>query len=190
MENESQLPDTSGWDDRALLLLGVLMGQNQHGYQINEFIERALCRVTTMKKPTAYALLDRLAARGFISVHPEQAGNRPPRKVYSITPAGQALFLELLREDLSRASPTTAEGDVGLMMLDYLDRETAIAQLRMRLAAMDAMLSDDSAIPPHGGKLSIDLAIDHLRTIRRADRDWLAATIDRLERERIGATPA
>ena len=91
MQSDSPIPDTSGWDDRSLLLLGVLMGQDQHGYQINEFIERALCRVTTMKKPTAYALLERLAARGYISVHREQSGNRPPRKVYSITPAGQAL---------------------------------------------------------------------------------------------------
>ena len=29
-------------DERALLLLGILRGQSQHGYQINEFIERNL----------------------------------------------------------------------------------------------------------------------------------------------------
>ncbi len=186
MQNESPIPDTSGWDDRALLLLGVLMWQDQHGYQINEFIERALCQVTTMKKPTAYALLDRLAARGYIDVHREQAGNRPPRKVYSITPEGRALFMELLRENLSSASTTTDEGDVGLMMLDYLDREAAIDSLRTRLSKLDMLLESESVIPHHGGKLSIDLAIDHLQAIRRADRAWLVATIDRLERETAG----
>lgn len=186
-QSDSAIPDTSGWGDRSLLLLGVLMGQDQHGYQINEFIERALCRVTTMKKPTAYALLERLADKGYISVHREQAGNRPPRKVYSITPAGRALFLELLRENLSNASATTDEGDVGLMMLDYLDRDAAIESLRMRLSKLDALLADEPAIPPHGGKLSIDLAIDHLQAIRRADRAWLVATIDRLEREQAAS---
>lgn len=184
MQRDLPLTDTSGWDDRALLLLGVLMGQDQHGYQINEFIERALCQVTTMKKPTAYALLDRLSAKGYISVHREQAGNRPPRKVYSITADGRTLFLELLRENLSSASVTTDEGDVGLMMLDYLDRESAIESLRLRLAKLDALLTAEPAIPPHGGNLSIDLAIDHLQAIRRADRAWLLATIDRLEHER------
>lgn len=42
---------------RSLILLGLLMGQSQHGYQINEFIEKNLSVVTDMKKSTAYATL-------------------------------------------------------------------------------------------------------------------------------------
>ncbi|UZM97849.1 hypothetical protein OL548_23235 [Lysinibacillus sp. MHQ-1] len=37
-------------EHRSLILLGLLMGQSQHGYQINEFIERNLSTVTDMKK--------------------------------------------------------------------------------------------------------------------------------------------
>lgn len=183
MQTTSGIPDTAGWDDRALLLLGVLMGQDQHGYQINEFIERALCRVTTMKKPTAYALLDRLAAGEYISVSREQAGNRPPRKVYSITPAGRVLFTELLRENLSNTSRVIEEGDIGLMLLNYLDAEDALRNLQERLTKLDALLAEQPSVPPHGERLSVDLALDHLRVIREADRAWLAATIERLQRE-------
>ena len=183
MAEKSARTETANWDDRALLLLGVLMGEDQHGYQINEFIERALCRVTTMKKPTAYAMLDRLAAGGYISVHREQAGNRPPRKVYSITPGGEALFAALLRENLANASTTTDEGDIGLMMLSYLDRAVAIESLKSRLVMLNALIDAQSDIPQHGGRLSIELALDHLRAIRLADRAWLVATIERLERE-------
>ena len=181
-------PDTTSWDERALLLLGVLMMQDQHGYQINEFIERSLCRVTSMKKPTAYALLDRLAGAGYISVHREQAGSRPQRKVYSITTSGQALFYELLRQNLADASKATDEGDIGLMMVNYLDRESAIACLRERMQRLEALLQDSSSVPSHGGTLSVDLALDHLQAIRRADRDWLAATITRLERSEAETT--
>ncbi len=176
-------PDTTGWDDRTLLLLGVLMGQDRYGYQINEFIERALCRVTSMKKPTAYALLDRLAAADFVGVHREQVGNRPPRKVYSITPEGQALFFALLRQNLAHTSRVIDEGDIGLMLLNYLDRDVAIQSLRERLTKLDELLADQPSVPPHGGRLSVDLALDHLQAVRRADREWLASTIDRLERE-------
>ncbi len=183
MQPESDRIDTTGWDERALLLLGVLMSQDRHGYQINEFIERALCQVTTMKKPTAYALLDRLAVGGYVSVYREQAGNRPPRKVYSITPGGQALFTELLRENLANTSTVIQEGDIGLMMVNYLDREVAIRSLKERLEKLDALLATPSTVPPHGGQLSVDLAIDHLQAIRRADRAWLATTIERLEQE-------
>jgi len=183
MPSDLPRPDTSGWDDRTLLLLGVLMGQDHYGYQINEFIERALCRVTSMKKPTAYALLDRLAAAGCIGVHREQVGNRPPRKVYSIKPEGQALFFELLRENLAHTSRVIDEGDIGLMLLNYLDRGMAIQSLRERLVKLDELLADQTIVPPHGGRLSVDLALDHLQAVRRADREWLASTIERLERE-------
>ena len=110
--------DTAGWDERGLLLLGVLMSQDQHGYQINEFIERALCRVTTMKKPTAYALLDRLATGGYVAVYREQAGNRPPRKVYSITASGRALFHQLEREHLASVDTYASGSDVALMLVN------------------------------------------------------------------------
>src|SRR5690606_5170873 len=66
-------------DERELLLLGLLRAQSQHGYQINEFIEKNLRRVTDMKKATAYAILDRLARDGHAVTHREQEGNRPPR---------------------------------------------------------------------------------------------------------------
>ena len=72
-------------------------------------------------------------------------------------------------------------------MLDYLDRDAAIESLRTRLSKLDKALTDEPAIPPHGGKLSIDLAIDHLQAIRRADRTWLLTTIERLEREQTAS---
>ena len=177
---------TTGWDDRALLLLGVLMNQSQHGYQINDFIERALCEVATMKKPTAYALLDRLASAGHISVHSEQEGNRPPRKVYSITASGRALFAALLRENLAAFDAPTFAGDIGLMFLNYLPLPDAIAALQERLARIETLLSATVRVPPHAN-LTIDLAFDHLTALRRADRDWLRATIATLE-QRLAAS--
>ncbi|MGN6562113.1 MAG: PadR family transcriptional regulator [Thermomicrobiales bacterium] len=180
--------EDAGWDERALLLLGVLMVQSQHGYQINDFIERALCDVTTMKKPTAYALLDRLAAAGHISVHAEQEGNRPPRKVYTITPSGRSLFLVLLRENLAAVDQPTFAGDIGLMLLRYLPLEEALACLRQRLASLDAQLARQTRVPPHGEQLTIDLALEHLAVPRHAERDWLAGVIDRLAAEQALST--
>ena len=180
--------EDAGWDERALLLLGVLMVQSQHGYQINDFIERALCDVTTMKKPTAYALLDRLAAAGHISVHAEQEGNRPPRKVYTITPSGRSLFLTLLRENLAAVDRPTFAGDIGLMLLRYLPLEEVLACLRQRLASLDAQLARQTRVPPHGKQLTIDLALEHLAVLRHAERDWLAGVIDRLAAEQALST--
>ncbi len=142
-----------------------------------------------MKKPTAYAILDRLAGAGHISVHVEQEGNRPPRKVYTITPTGEALFYALLRANVRSSELLSFVGDIGLMFLDRLPRTEAIACLRQRLASRDAELRVIPEIPPHTGHLSVALAMDHLTAMRRADRDWLAAAIAHLESEEVG-TPA
>lgn len=174
---------TQTWDDRALLLLGVLMTQSRHGYQINEFIERQLCDVVRMKKPTAYALLDRLAGNGYISVHVEQEGNRPQRKVYTITDAGRSLFSELLKANLSSLDTPVFADDIGLMFLNHLPREQVIDLLRKRLALLESVLENIVEVPPHDGLLTLHIALDHVTSLRRADRDWMIATITRLEEE-------
>lgn len=166
------------WDARALLLLGALTVRSQHGYQINDFIER--CHVAELKKPTVYALLDRLVAAGHISVRAEQEGNRPVRKVYTLTPSGQALFDDLLRENLSAPDPGTGTGEIGLMFLDYLPRAEVIACLERQIARLDAALAAPPEVPPHGGRLSVDLALDHQTALRRADRAWFAVLLRRL----------
>lgn len=168
-------------DERALLLLGILRVQSQHGYQINEFIERNLSRVTDMKKPTAYALLERLSQAGYVEVRSEQEGKRPPRKVYSITPSGERLFLVLLRENLARAERMTFAGDVGLMFLDHLPREEALGLLGQRLARLREQITAYEHAPRHEHSSGVALALEHILVLLRAEQDWLAATIQRLQ---------
>ena len=187
MSDAPSAPDTRRWDHRALLLLGVLTTQRQHGYLINDFIEQALTPLVSLKKPTAYAILDRLADGGFVSMHVEQVGHRPPRKVYAITPAGRQLFDALLRQNLATPDVPVLAGDVGLMFLRHLPREEVLAALRERLARLETLLAEVDAVPPHRTPVTLDLALDHVTTLRRADRDWLVATIRRLEDDGDGA---
>lgn len=179
MSSRSRQP----WDERALLLLGALMVQSQHGYQLNDFIEQ--CRVAEMNKSTAYAILGRLADGGYVSVHVEQVGRRPQRSVYTITDPGKELFHQLLSDNLESVQSITFPGDIGLMLLDYLPRPEAIGYLKRQLAERDAELASfPQQLPPdHAGHLSLELALDHLLTMRRANRDWLARAIERLEQE-------
>jgi DNA-binding PadR family transcriptional regulator len=164
-------------DERALLLLGILRAQSQHGYQINEFIERNLSRVTDMKKPTAYAILDRLGRDGYVQMHTEQEGNRPPRKVYSITKKGDQAFEELLRTVLARADRFFAPGDIGLMFLTHLPRAEAIILLEQRLEDLDKQRASYERAPRHDYDLGARLAIERILLHLETERGWLTGAI-------------
>jgi DNA-binding PadR family transcriptional regulator len=167
-------------DENELLILGLLREQEQHGYQINEFIEQNLGRLTTMKRPTAYATLDRLHRQGFVSVRTEQPGNRAPRKVYALTPRGEERFHALLQANLA-TTHLGSSTDVGLLFLDHLPRDEVISALTVRLGELGELLAMHEQAPPHGQGLGVALALDHFIVILRAERDWLAATLPRLQ---------
>jgi DNA-binding PadR family transcriptional regulator len=173
-------------DERTLLLLGILRVQSQHGYQINEFIERNLARVTDMKKPTAYAILDRLSQSGLIAVHTDQEGNRPPRKVYAITPEGEAVYFELLRRFLAEPERQPAGGNVALMFLDDVPHDEQLRLVEQRLSNLDQLIATYASAPKHEHGMGVDLAIEQQLHLLRAEHEWLSTVLlPRLE----GAEP-
>jgi DNA-binding PadR family transcriptional regulator len=183
-------------DENELLLLGLLITHSQHGYQLNEFIERGLGHVTNMKKGNAYATLGRLAKEGYINLEITQEGNRPQRKVYSITPNGETRFYELLRNNLAHSERMVFAIDVGLMFIERLPREEAIACLTDRLALLKKKLAEQhaglgqEAVPgessdyraglEHG--FGVNLALQHVLYMQRAELSWLEATLEELRR--------
>ncbi|ASR47453.1 PadR family transcriptional regulator [Paenibacillus kribbensis] len=170
-------------DERTLLLLGILKSQSLHGYQINEFIDKNLSRIASMKKATAYAILDKLNAAGLISVREDQNGNRPPRKVYSITPAGEEEFYLLLRGNLSEQDITSFKGDIGLMFIDHLSKEEAIDCLLLRLSGLTEQIEELQQIPKHKFSRGIDLSFKHHLVCKQAERNWLQSVIEELKKE-------
>lgn len=168
--------------ERELLILGLLKAQSQHGYKINEFIERNLGRVSEMKKSTAYAILKRLEQAGLVVSTPGQEGNRPTKRIYSITPQGEEQFDALLRKVLSSASEATPAGDIGVMFLDSLPVSDAIECLQERLKKVDRLLSTFLETPRHGNGVGVDLAIRHHIRLLQADKEWLLETIETLKK--------
>lgn len=169
-------------DERHLLLLGLLMSQSRHGYQINEFIDNNLGRVSSMKRATAYALLERLERRGLVMHTTETVGNHPPRKVYSITEAGRRRFIELLRTLLVQAEQHTASTHIALMFLDYLPPDEALDLLDKRRSELEGQVHAIEQTPKHGNGTGVDLAIQRRLAIMRADWHWLEQTIHRLSK--------
>jgi DNA-binding PadR family transcriptional regulator len=166
-------------DQNALLLLGLLRHQNYHGYQLHEFIERDLSGLVNLKKATAYDLLKKLQAAGYIQSHSEQQGGRPPRRVYLITDKGRAYFQELLRENLAHSDQFNLAGDIGLIFLDELGPETARRYLRQRLDDLGARIEAFKSVPRHQQARGVTLAAERQLALLNADRAWLLALLER-----------
>lgn len=163
---------------QKLLLLGLLRRQDMHGYQLYDFIERDLSVCTDLKKPTAYYLLGKMAEDGWIVESNMQDGNRPTRRVYSLTPQGEVEFQRLLRENLADFDQVYFPGDIGVALISALPPGEAAALLQTRRRAIiHAMARVDSA-PVHSGSLA--LIIEHRKRHLQAELSWLEQVIDSL----------
>ncbi|GCE10828.1 PadR family transcriptional regulator [Tengunoibacter tsumagoiensis] len=166
-------------DERMLLLLGMLKAERQHGYQLNEFIEHNLGRVIDMKRSTAYTLLERLCTQGYVERMTEQEGNRPPRKVYQLTAAGEQQFINLLKELLSQAAIGTPPFEVALMFLDHLQEPEVRALLQDHLEQLNQVIASYEQAPAHSIGKGVDIAISHRMALYRAERTWLVETLEK-----------
>lgn len=171
--------------ERELLVLGLLMSQSQHGYQINEFIDRNLGQVSNMRKSTAYSILKRLEKGGLVESSNAQEGNRPVKQVYTITKQGEERFVTLLRKSLTKTDDTVPTGNIGIMFLDHLSLDEVIDCLSQRLEKVEETLTAYSKMGSHGPEfgLGIDLALQRQAKLVAADRDWLLETIAFLKKE-------
>lgn len=142
-----------------------------HGYQLVEFIDRYLASCTDLRKSTAYYLLNKLAAEGLIDEEENQEGNRPPRRVYSLTPTGEAEFQRLLRLNLAAYQPVSFTSDIGLAFLEDIEPGEALKLLDQRREALQASLEDVRRVPPHRG--SLQFVVEHQAHHLQAEIDWL-----------------
>jgi DNA-binding PadR family transcriptional regulator len=165
--------------ERKLLLLGMLRVQKMYGYQLNEFIDAHLGVSVQLKKPTAYNLLNKMTDDGWISYREEQEGNRPPRRVYAITPQGEAAFQQLLRQSLADYKPAEFRSDIGMAFLDTIPVDEALPLLHKRRSIIESLAQ---RVHNHGDKHtgSFRFLIMHQKRHLAAELAWLDEVVDQI----------
>lgn len=86
-----------------LALLGFLRHRSMHPYELYQRLYRdeALGAVWRLKQAHLYAILRRLEEEEYVASVTEPQGTRPPRKVLSLTPEGEAIFSQWLSEPVA-----------------------------------------------------------------------------------------
>lgn len=167
--------------ERELLLLGLLQKEEMHGYQLHEFIDSFMQTCVDLKKSTAYYLLEKMTKEGYVTRTEEREGNRPPRRVYHLTPAGEAHLLDLLRQNLASYLPAKFPGDTGLTFLDNLPADETVHLLQQRREQLAEAVAIIQQAPPHTG--SLQFMIEHQQIHLQSELKWLDSVIERLLNE-------
>lgn len=165
--------------ETKLLLLGLLRREDMHGYRLAEFIEKNLATCVNVTMPTAYRLLNQMVDDGWISFREERVGNRPPRRVYHLLPAGEQAFERLLRDQLARYEAHSHPSDIPLAFMDALPTADQRALLSERRAQLRQTLAALQQTPAHPGPFQ--LMIEHQTLHLTSELEWLDRVLLRID---------
>ena len=116
------LPDKNkfgGQDTRELALLAL---RPMHGYEMTAFIEEeGLSDVCPVEQSTLYTYLRNVESRGLVAWTEERVGQRPPRKIFELTPVGRELIDGWLRRPVGRMREVRLDLLIKLFFLARLD---------------------------------------------------------------------
>ena len=102
------------------VILGFLMKGHKHGYEIHRDFSSRLSPVWFAGMSHIYALLKRLEETGQVTSNVEIQENRPPRRVYSITPKGREKFLEWLYGPIRQIRDLRLQFPAKLFLMEFL----------------------------------------------------------------------
>src|SRR3954453_21997961 len=136
------MPDRAVANLLGLAVLGTLAQRPMHRYEIATTIrEQGKDDDMDVKWGSLYTVVRNLERHGFVEVvGTDRAGSRPERTIYRITDAGRREMTDWTRELVATPAPEHPSFAAGLSMIATLRPEEAVALLRGRLRALEAVV--------------------------------------------------
>jgi DNA-binding PadR family transcriptional regulator len=172
-----------------LVLLGLLMEQERHGYDILLAIEeREMTQWVGVSTQGIYKGLARLEARGLLERREESGESHPNRNVYRITESGVEQFHELAGRAI--AEPVQPYFPVlwGIGFAHLLERDDLLAQLEARrnqLKTLPGLLAEHRARHQNiECPLTADAIIEYYEELIEMELNWMSRLQRRVKRTR------
>jgi len=130
--------------DFEQVLLAVIAGEPRSGYGLKKMFTSSPASVYQPSPGALYPALRRLEERGLLDAEQQVSSGRRAVRMYRVTDAGLAVFLEWLRRPVA---PETVTADLGQhlmrfsLMENYLERAEVIAFLADLGAALDRFVT-------------------------------------------------
>lgn len=172
-----------------LAILSLIAEQPRHGYEIEQVIEqRGMRDWTEVGFSSIYYLLKRLEKEGLVEGRIEQqTGRGPARKVYHLTPAGQAAWRAATLDALSVPRQCYTPFQLGLANLPGISPDEALPALHAyrkrlfeRLDYVQARADSQRPLPYH-----VEAMFDLSLTMIETELTWVEGFIKQLEEEHV-----
>lgn len=162
-----------------LTVLGLVIERPQHGYDVEQVIERRGVRQwTDIGFSSIYYLLAKLEKRGLLHV-PEAPAAAKSRRVFHATAAGEEIAARNALELIATPQPVPHPLLVGLANLALLSEREHAQALRGRLAQIEARVTAVQAARQAQGPLPLSAreVFSYSLSLLEAERQWLASRV-------------
>ena len=165
------------------VLLAVIASEPRSGYGLKKMFNSSPASVYQPSPGALYPALRRLEERGLLHAEKQVSSGRRALRLYQVTEAGLAVYLEWLRKPVV---PETVGADLGQnlmrfsLMENYLERAEVIAFLADLGGALDAFVTgvEQFAASRQGmlGQHAL-LALEHGIAIHQASLEWVRSAM-------------
>ncbi len=170
-------------DLATLAVLALLSTGPRHPYDIHRMlIDTGKVFVTGLPR-SLYHAVDKLEKAGSIeAVSTQRSAGRPERTVYALTDAGRAEVRRRVEALLATPSPDADVTYAALSFIAVLERDQAVAALRRRASALDAVAAAlETALGAASEVHPLLLVESEFELTRvRGEREWMIGLADRV----------
>ena len=116
-----------------IVLMGLLMKGDNHGYNLRKIVEEDLIDLVDVDNSSIYYTLTILEKDGFLTHKRVSDSSRPQKNLYSLTEKGREEFKRLLLANMGHNMRPLLNIDVSLYFINMLNRAEALEGLDERL---------------------------------------------------------
>ena len=121
-------------------LLGTLMSGPMHGYEILRFFDNELGSTWHISTSQLYVLLKKLEKEGLLHSSVEVQETRPSKRIFSLTPKGERVFLGWLRSPTEHARDLRIEFLTKLFFIEKLSIGGGAELIDAQIEVMEGLL--------------------------------------------------
>ena len=168
-----------------LIILGLVAEEPKYGYQIEQdIIQRGMREWTEVAFSSIYYILNKLEDHALLSSEKRSEGDRPARKIYTLTGQGWQTYREAVRVRLTDPRPRTEDFDLGLANMLALEKPELLQAIRINQTALEERIGKVKAkyASDGGEQLAFPARelFQHSLSIMSAELEWMNGLIKRL----------